>query len=116
MKARLPEGFGKQGNMANMLKQAQKMQEEMQQKQSELEEKEYTVRAGGGVCTITITGAKEVRSIVLDPAIIDPDDPETLQDILVAGVNEAIGTVEKASAEEMQKITQASGLSLPEMF
>ena len=116
MKARLPEGYGKQGNMANMLKQAQKMQEEMQEKQAELEAREYTVRAGGGVCTITITGAKEIRSIELDPAIIDPDDPETLQDILVAGVNEAIGTVEKATSEEMQKITDSSGLNLPGMF
>ena len=116
MKARLPEGYGKGGSMASMLKQAQAMQEQMTNLQAELEEKEYTISAGGGVCKITISGAKEIRSIELAPEVIDPDDPETLQDILVAAVNEAIRRVEDVNAEEMQKITAASGLNLPGMF
>lgn len=102
--------------MASMLKQAQAMQEQMANLQSELEERVYSISAGGGVCKIEISGAKEIRSIELAPEIIDPDDPETLQDILVAAVNEAIKRVEETSAEEMQKITAASGLNLPGMF
>ncbi len=116
MKARLPEGYGKGGSMASMLKQAQQMQEQMAQMQAELEEREYNIAAGGGVCKITITGAKEIRSIEIAPEIIDPDDPETLQDILVAAVNEAIKRVEDTTAQEMQKITASSGLNLPGMF
>ena len=116
MKARLPEGYGKGGSMASMLKQAQAMQEQMTNLQSELEEREYDISAGGGVCKIKINGAKEILSIELAPEIIDPDDPETLQDVLVAAVNEAIKRVEETSAAEMQKITAASGLNLPGMF
>ena len=116
MKARLPEGYGKGGSMASMLKQAQAMQEQMTALQAELEERVYDISAGGGACTIKITGAKEIVSIDLAPEIIDPDDPETLQDVLVAAVNEAIKRVEETSAAEMQKLTQASGLNLPGMF
>lgn len=116
MKARLPEGYGKGGGMANMLKQAQQMQEQMAALQEELEAREYTVSAGGGVCTVVISGAKLIKSIELDPAVIDPDDPETLQDILVAAVNEAIKRVEETASAEMQKLTAASGLNLPGML
>lgn len=116
MKARLPEGFGKGNDMASMLKQAQKMQEDMAVLQAELEEKEYEISAGGGVCKIVITGAKYVKSLTLAPEVIDADDPETLQDILVAAINEAIGRVEDESARQMQKITQESGIQLPGMM
>ena len=116
MKARLPEGYGKGGSMASMLKQAQAMQEQMQTLQTELEERIYDISAGGGACKIKISGSKEILSIELAPEIIDPDDPETLQDILVAAANEAISRVEETSAAEMQKITQASGLNFPGMF
>ena len=119
MKARLPEGMGKgMGNLNSMLRQAQKMQEDMAALQEELDSKEYEVSAGGGVCKIVIDGTKKIKSIELDEAIVDPDDIETLQDILVAGVNEAISKVEETNAAEMQKITgNLGGLSgMPGLF
>lgn len=115
MKARLPEGMGKgPANMNSMIKQAQKLQEDMQNLQAELEEKEYEVSTGGGVCKVVISGKKEIKTIELDPVIVDPDDLETLQDIIVAGVNEAIKRVEEDSGAQMQKLT--GGLSLPGLF
>jgi len=107
MKARLPAGYGGggMGNMQQMLRQAQKMQEAMAEKQAELEEKEYTTTAGGGVVEVTINGKKEITSLNLKPEIVDPDDVEMLQDLVMAAVNEAIRTVEDTSAAEMNKIT-----------
>ena len=101
MEAIMPKG----PSMNEMLKQAQKMQEDMQNKQAELEEKEYTISAGGGAVTITINGKKEIVSMQISPEIVDPEDTETLSDIITAGVNEAIKKVEKISEEEMGKIT-----------
>ena len=109
MKARIPQGMGGAGSMQSMLKQAQKMQEDMAAMQAELEEREYTVQAGGGVVVIQINGKKEITSMQIDPDIVDADDVETLQDILIAGCNEAIKLVEKTAAEEMEKITGAMG-------
>ena len=97
--------------MNGMLRQAQKMQEELQQKQAELEEREYTVSAGGGMVSVRINGRREILGIRIDPEIVDPDDIETLSDILVAGVNEAIKKVDSVSSEEMEKVT--GGLGLP---
>lgn len=115
MKARLPQGMGKgPGNLNSMIKQAQKMQEDMEALQAELDEKEYTIKAGGGVATIVIKGTKEIVSIELSPEIVDPDDIETLQDIICAGVNEAIKTVEEANSSAMSKIT--GNMSMPGMF
>ena len=115
MKVKIPNsgGFGG-GNMQAMLKQAQKMQEDMQAKQAELEACEYEVAAGGGVVNLKINGKKEVLSVKLAPEIVDPDDIETLEDLIVAAVNEGIKKVESVSSEEMQKITGA--MSLPGMF
>ena len=105
MKVRLPQGMGGgPSNMQSMIKQAQKMQEEMAEKQAELEEREYDVAAGGGVINVKINGKKEILSVNIDPEVIDPDDKETLEDLIVAAVNEAIKKVEAISAEEMQKI------------
>ena len=115
MKARLPQGVGKgPGNLNSMIKQAQKMQEDMEALQAELDEKEYTIKAGGGVATIVIKGTKEIVSIEISPEIVDPDDIETLQDIICAGVNEAIKTVEDANSNAMSKIT--GNMSMPGMF
>lgn len=115
MKARLPQGMGKgPGNQKDMLRQVQKMQQDMEAKQAELEAKEYYIAAGGGVCKIKINGKKEILSIELDSMIVDPDDIETLQDILVAGVNEAIKRVEETTASEMSKIT--GNLNIPGLF
>ena len=111
MKVRLPQGMGGgPSNMQSMLKQAQKMQEEMAEKQAELEECEYDVAAGGGVVNVKINGKKEILSVNIDPEVIDPDDKETLEDLIVAAVNEAIKKVEAISAEEMQKITGSMNL------
>lgn len=115
MKARLPQGRGGgMGNMQDMLKQAQKMQEDMAALQEELDAKEYDISAGGGVVKVKISGKMEVRSIEIDPEIVDPDDVETLQDILTAAVNEAIKTVTDTNNEEMGKVTGAlGGMGLP---
>ena len=100
--------------MQSMIKQALKMQEDMAAKQAELEEREYDVSAGGGVINVKINGKKEILSVNIDPDVIDPDDKETLEDLIVAAVNEAIKKVEAVTAEEMQKIT--GNMSIPGMF
>ncbi len=110
MKVRLPNNGG---GMADMLKQAQKMQEDMQQKQEELEAAEYTVSAGGGAVCVRINGKRELLSLEIQPEIVDPDDIETLSDILLAAVNEAIRTVDEKSSAEMAEIT--GRMSLPGM-
>ncbi|MBQ2805687.1 MAG: YbaB/EbfC family nucleoid-associated protein [Clostridia bacterium] len=115
MRANIPKGMGGgPQNMQSMIRQAQKMQEDMAAKQEELDAREYEVNAGGGVVTVKINGKKEILSIDLDPEIVDPDDVETLTDLLVAGVNEAIKRVETTNAAEMEKITGSMGL--PGMF
>ncbi len=115
MKARLPKGMG-QGptNMQGMLKQAQKMQEDMAALKEDLDAREYTVKAGGGVVEITITGTLEIKKIDISPDIVDPDDIETLSDVLTAGVNEAIKKVNSTNSEDMGKITGA--LNMPGLF
>lgn len=113
MKVRVPNN-GMSGNMADMLKKAQKMQEDMQAKQAELEEKEYTISAGGGVVSVKINGKREILAIDIEPEIVDPDDVETLSDILIAAVNEAIKKVDAISEAEMGKLS--AGLGLPGGF
>ncbi len=104
MKVRIPQSGGP-SNMAGMLKQAQKMQEDMAAKQAELEEAEYEVSAGGGMVTVRINGKKEIISMQVKEDIVDPDDIETMTDIITAAVNEAIRKVEDTANEEMAKIT-----------
>ena len=113
MKVRIPQGMGG-GNMQSMLKQAQKMQEDMAAMQAELETREYDVSAGGGVVNVKINGKKEILSVKISEEVVDPDDIETLEDLIVAAVNEAIKKVETVSSDEMQKITGSIGL--PGMF
>ena len=115
MRANLPKGMGGgPQNMQAMIRQAQKMQEDVAAKQEELDAREYEIKAGGGVVTVTINGKKEVLSIDIAPELVDPDDIETLQDILVAGVNEAIKRVEETNAVEMEKVT--GSLDMPGLF
>ena len=115
MKVRLPQGMGGgPANMQSMLKQAQKMQEDMAAMQAELEEREYEVCAGGGVVNVKINGKKEIVSVNIAPEVVDPDDIETLEDLIVAAMNEAIKKVETVSQDEMSKIT--GSMSLPGMF
>ena len=120
MNVKLPKnnnGMGG-GNMQSMLRQAQKMQEDMAALQAELETREYEVSAGGGMVKVTITGKKEIKAMEIQPEIVDPDDIETLADILTAAVNEAIRKVEDTAAEEMNKITGSMGLpgGIPGLF
>ncbi|MBR5242165.1 MAG: YbaB/EbfC family nucleoid-associated protein [Clostridia bacterium] len=115
MKVRLPQGVGGgPSNMQSMIKQAQKMQEDMASMQAELESREYDVAAGGGVINVKINGKKEILSVKIDPVVVDPDDIETLEDLITAAVNEAIKKVESDSASEMQKIT--GGMNIPGLF
>ena len=111
MRANIPKGMGGgPQNMNAMIRQAQKMQEDMAALQAELEEREYEVSAGGGVVNVKINGKKEILSVKIDPEVIDPDDAETLEDLIVAAVNEAIKKVETVSQEEMSKITGSMNL------
>ena len=105
MKAMVPKG----PSMNEMLKQAQKMQEDMQAKQAELEEKEYEISAGGGVVKVKINGKREILSLDIAEEIVDPDDIETLSDIIVAAVNEAIKKVNATTDAEMAKISGPLG-------
>ena len=115
MRANIPKGMGGgPQNMQAMLRQAQKMQEDMAAKQEELDAREYDISAGGGVVNVKINGKKEILSIDLSPEIVDPDDIETLSDILVAAVNEAIKRVEDTNSEEMGKIT--GPMNMPGLF
>ena len=115
MKARIPNGMGGgPQNINAMIKQAQKMQEDMAAKQEELDSREYEISAGGGVVGVKINGKREILSIDIKPEIVDPDDIETLSDIIIAAVNEAIKKVEETNNEEMSKIT--GSVSMPGMF
>jgi DNA-binding YbaB/EbfC family protein len=115
MKAKLPKGVGGgPQNMNAMIRQAQKMQEDVAAKQEELDAREYEIKAGGGVVTVKINGKKEILSIDISPELVDPDDIETLSDILVAGVNEAIKRVEETNSREIEKITGA--MAMPGLF
>ena len=111
MRANIPKGMGGgPQNMNAMIKQAQKMQEDMAALQEDLDAREYDISAGGGVVGVKINGKKEIISIDIKPEIVDPDDIETLSDILVAAVNEAIKRVEDTNNSEMAQITGSVGL------
>ncbi len=113
MKVRLP-GSGGPGNMQQMLKQAQKMQQDMAALQDDLEQREFTGTAGGDSVTVTVDGKHTVKSITVKPEIIDPEDAEMLEDLLTVAVNEAIGKAIKTSEDEMGAIT--GGMNMPGLF
>ena len=115
MRANIPKGMGGgPQNMQAMIRQAQKMQEDMAAKQEELDAREYDISAGGGVVNVKINGKREILAIDLKPEIVDPDDIETLSDILVAAVNEAIKRVDDTNNAELNKIT--GPMNLPGLF
>ncbi len=116
MKARLPQGFGggAPSNMQGMIKQAQKMQAEIARVQAELEAKEHTVSVGGGAVEVVMTGKKELKSLVIKPEVVDPEDIEMLQDLVISAVNEVIREIEEESNKEMEKIS--GGMSMPGLF
>ena len=106
MRANIPKGLGGgPQNMQALMRQVQKAQEEVAQKQEELDTREYDISAGGGVVNVRINGKREILAIDLKPEIVDPDDIETLSDILVAAVNEAIKRVDTTNADELNRIT-----------
>lgn len=103
-------GGGMPGNMNNLMKQAQRMQRQMEENQKELEEKEFTAKAGGGAVEVTVTGKKEITKIKLSEEVVDPEDIEMLEDLVMAAANEALRIAEEASAEAMNKMTGGLGL------
>ena len=113
MKVRIPNSGGP-GNMNQMLKQAQKMQEDMAALQEDLEQREYTAVSGGGMVEVTVDGKHLIKNIKINPDAVDPDDAEMLEDLITVAVNEAITNAIKASEEEMGAIT--GGLNMPGLF
>ncbi len=112
MKSRLPQGMGGGAqNMSGMIKQAQKMQDEMAKANEQIEQMEFSSTVGGGAIEIVMSGKKEVKSLTIKPEVVDPEDIEMLQDLLIAAYNEVIKKVEDTSSETMSKIT--GGLSIP---
>ncbi len=106
-------GFG--GNIGNLMKQAQKMQKDMEKLQDELQERTVEATAGGGAITVIATGKKEIKEINIKPDVVDPDDVEMLQDLILAAVNEAIRKAEEMVNSEMGKITGGLG-GIPGLF
>ena len=98
------------GNMNNLMKQAQRMQKQMETTTKELEDKIYESSVGGGVVTAKVSGKKELMEIKLDPEVVDPDDIEMLEDLIVAATNEALRQLEEDSAKSMEALT--GGLNL----
>lgn len=112
MKSRIPEGYGGgANNMQGMIRQAQKMQEDMEKRQAEINEQEFVTTSGGGAVSVTITGKKEIKDLKIKPEAVDTDDIEMLEDMVKAAINEAIRTVEEHTTKEMDSIT--SGLNIP---
>ena len=113
MKVRLP-GSGGAGKMQQMLKQAQKMQQDMAALQDDIEQREFTAVSGGGAVSVTVDGKHTVKEIKIKPEIVDPDDVEMLEDLITVAVNEAIANAVKTSEDEMGAIT--GGLNMPGLF
>ena len=104
-------GMGGMGNMAGMMKKVQKLQSQMKTMQEDLKKRTVEVTAGGGAVKVVINGDKELQSLVIDKAAVDPEDVEMLQDLVMAAVTESIKKVDDMMAAEMGKLT--SGLGLP---
>ncbi|MBQ6816151.1 MAG: YbaB/EbfC family nucleoid-associated protein [Clostridia bacterium] len=113
MKCRIPNSGGP-GNMNAMLKQAQKMQEDMANLQADLEQREYTATSGGGMVSATVDGKHLIKEIKINPEIIDADDAEMLEDLITVAVNEAINNAISTAEGEMGAIT--GGLNMPGLF
>lgn len=101
-------------NINNLMKQAQKFQKQMQDMQSELEEKEFSASVGGGAVTAVANGKKQIIDIKINPEVVDPDDVEMLEDLILSACNESLKKAEQETADEMKKIT--GGLNIPGMF
>lgn len=108
-----PGGMGMPGNMNNLMKQAQRMQRQMEESAKELESAEFTAAAGGGAVEVTVTGKKEVTKVKLAEEVVDPDDIEMLEDLIMAATNEALRKMEELTQSEMAKITGGLGGGFP---
>ena len=112
MRARLPkQNQGGAQNMNAMIRQAQKMQDEISELQEDIESRDFTATAGGGAVSVTVTGKKTVKALEIKPEVVDPDDIEMLQDLIISGVNEILKEVDDYGAAEMEKVT--GGVSFP---
>ncbi|MBE6036663.1 MAG: YbaB/EbfC family nucleoid-associated protein [Clostridiales bacterium] len=109
-----PSSGGMGGNMQKQLQQLQRMQQQMEAAQAELDEKEITATAGGGAVSVTANGKKELTAVVIKPEVIDPEDPEMLQDLILVAANEALRQIDEMTQQEMGKFT--SGFSIPGMM
>ncbi len=116
MKARIPKNINGGGaqNMNQMIKQAQKMQDQITELQEDIEARDFSATAGGGAVEVVLTGKKVIKSLTLKPEIVDPEDIEMLQDLIISAVNEAVNNIETTTEAEMSKIT--GGVSLPGLF
>jgi len=112
-KNRFPMG-GMGGNMNNMIKQAQKMQQEMMKMQDEMEATEFESTAGGGVITVKVSGSKQILDVNIKPEAVDPDDVEMLQDLIITAVNDAMKKVDEANNSKMSRLT--GGMNIPGLF
>lgn len=113
------KGFGGSGmnqnkKVSNVVKQAQLMQERMEAVQSEIEQKSVEATAGGGVVTVVMSGKKEITSVKIKPEAVDPDDVETLEDLIMVAVNDAVKKADDMMAEGMSEIT--GGINIPGLF
>lgn len=113
-KGGFPRGMGGGANMNQMIKQAQKMQEQMLKMQEEMETKTYEAVVGGGAVKVVVDGKREVKEITLSPEVVDPDDIEMLQDLVIAAVNEGLRKVDAESSAQLGSIT--GGLNIPGLF
>ncbi len=104
-----PGGGAMPGNMNNLMKQAQRMQRQMEESQKELETKEFSAKAGGGAVEVTVSGKKEILKVTLAEEVVDPDDIEMLQDLIVAATNEALKAADEASTSAMSQMTGGMG-------
>lgn len=108
-----PGGMGMPGNMNNLMKQAQRMQRQMEESQKEMETKEFSAKAGGGAVEVTVTGKKEITKVTLSKEVVDPDDVEMLEDLVMAAANEALRMADDANAELMNRMTGGLGGGFP---
>ena len=114
MKSRVPKNIGGAQNMNSMIKQAQKMQDEITELQNDIEARDLSATSGGGAVEVVVTGAKNIKALTIKPEVVDKDDVEMLQDLIISAINEAMADVEKTTEEEMNKIT--GGVALPGLF
>ncbi len=115
MRARVPKNMGgNPQNMNSMIRQAQKMQDQITELQDDIEAREFAATAGGGAVEVVMTGKKTIKTLSIKPEVVDPADVEMLQDLVISAINEAVAQIEQTTEDEMSKIT--GGVSLPGLF